>query len=324
MNEQEVQHTLDKEVTLPKGITGRNPVLAKELRTVMRQKRSRSVTTFYLIILAAITLLFYVTIISTNTVYPNPDIRRILGKIVFLAITIVEFMTVILIAPLFAADSITAERENKTLDLLQVTSLLPESIIKGKLFASITYILLLLLTGVPLKISAFLFGGITIAELMVSAVLLITSTIFLCSLSIWASVRLDRTSTAMGFAYAISSIVLLGFPILAYVIINLAPIPNDQGFFVALQSISRYLAPALQTVIIVVVWLLIASNPISTVVVNYNLFQNEGVQVLYDLSMYKIRLPLLAPWIVFVILYLTVSFLFYRSSVRKLAQSNKE
>ena len=300
-----------------------NPIFVKELRGIIRQRRSQSVLTFYLVILVVITFLLYVTIISANAVNPDPDVRRTLGKIIFLAITLVQLVAIMFVVPLFSSDSITSERENKSFDLLQITSLPIKSIVKGKLLAGIMYTLLLLMISMPLQGSAYLLGGLTSSEFIVSIALLIATTFFLCSLSIWASTRSWHTSSAMGLAYTIASIVLIGFPIMTYVIINLAPIPNDQDFFLALLSVSNNLDPALQAIFIVVIFLLISSNPISAATVSYNLFLDEGMRILYDLTAFKIPYPFLAPWITFVLFYFIVSGVFYRSAIRRIKQSNK-
>jgi len=132
-----------------------------------------------------------------------------------------------------------------------------------------------------------------------------------------------RTSSAMGLAYTITSIFLIGFPIMAYVIIKLASIPNDQDFFILLQSFTKNLDPNVQAIFIIVVWLLISSNPIAAAILSYNLFLDEGMQILYDLTAFKIPFPFLAPWIIFVLLYVVISWLFYRSAIRQIKQSNK-
>jgi hypothetical protein len=323
MNEQGSLHLPDKKSYRSRKSIRNHPIFTKELRGIIRRQRSRSVLTFYLCFLAVITLSLYVTIISANAVNPDPDVRRTLGKIIFLAITLTQLVAIMFVAPLFSADSVTSERENKTFDLFQITLLPIKSIVRGKLLAGVMFMLILLLSSLPLQSSAYLLGGLTASEFIVSTVLLIASTVFLCSLSIWASTRSMRTSSAMGLAYTIASIVLLGFPILAYVIIKLAPLPNDQDFFLLLASISKNLDPALQTILIVVVWFLISSNPISAAIVSYNLFLGEGMRIFYDLPAFKIPYPFLAPWITFVLLFLVVSWLFYRSSIKRIKQSNK-
>jgi len=323
MNEQETPSLSDKKSYQSRKMIRNNPIFAKELRGLIRRQHSRSVLTFYLVILAVITFLLYVTVISANAINPDPDVRRTLGKIIFLAITLAQLVTILFVAPLFSADSITSEQENNTFDLLQITSLPTKSIVRGKLLAGVMFTLLLILTSLPLQSSAYLLGGLTPLEFFISIVLLIVITIFLCSISVWASTRSRRTSSAMGLAYTIAGIFLFGFPILAYVIIKLTPFPYDQEFFISLQSISKNLDPIFQTFFIVVVWLLISSNPISAAIVSYNLYLGEGVSILYDLTASNSRFPFLAPWFAFVILYLFTSWLFYRFSIRRIKKSNK-
>ena len=323
MNEQDMHNAADVSKKRSRKLIRRYAIFAKEARGLIRQRRFRFVFTFYLFTLAVITLLLYVTIISANAVSPDPDVRRTLGKIIFLAIALAQFVAVIFIAPLFTVDSVTAERENNTFNLLRITPLYDHSIIRGKLLAGFVYSLFLLLISLPLQSSAYLLGGVTPAEFLVIILLLISTTLFLSSVSIWASTQVRRTSSAMGLAYMISSAILVGIPALAYVMIKLAPFPSDQAFFYTLHTLSKSLAPILQTTLIIVVWLLISTNPISTTIVSYNLFLDEGLRVVYDLSAYQIRVPFLAPWITFTLISLLTSWLFYRSAVRKIERSSK-
>jgi len=323
MSEQDMHLAADGTPRRPRRSIKRYAIFVKETRSLIGQGRSRFVFTFYLFTLAVIALLLYVTIVSANAVSPDPDVRRTLGKIIFLAIALAQFVAVLFIAPLFTADSVTAERENNTFDILQITSLHAHSIIRGKLLAGFVYSLLFLLISLPLQSSAYLLGGITPAEFLVIILLLISTTVFLCSVSIWASTRVRRTSSAMGLAYMISSAILVGLPTVVYVMMKLAPFPSDQAFFVTLHSLSKNLAPIPQTILIIVVWLLISTNPIFTAIVSYNLFLDEGLRVVYDLNAYQIRIPFLAPWITFTLISLLTSWLFYRSAVRKIKRSSK-
>lgn len=323
MNEQDIQQTQAENFRRLRLTPRGKPVFAKELRKWLHQQRIRSVFTFYLISLTFIAFLLYVVIVSSNAISPDPDVRRTLGKIIFPAILLTQLIAVLLVAPLSSADSITSERENKTFDLLQITLLSSGAIIREKLLAGIIFTLSLPLISLPLQSSAYLLGGITPMEYLVSVVLLISTTIFLCAVSVWASTRSIRTSSAMGLTHAITGIIILGLPILAYVIIELAPVSSDQGFFVTLQSISKNLDPILQIPFFIAIWLLIASNPILTATISYDLFQSEGVHVFYELPAFKLQFPLLAPWITFVLLYLGISWLLYRSSIRQMAKHNK-
>ncbi len=323
MNTQELQKSSKENRYRSMGISFGNPVFVKEFRALLRQQRSRAVITFFLISLAVIAFILYGTIISTNTISPDPDIRRTLGKIIFHAIVFLQLVAIVLFTPLFSSDSITSEKENKAIDLLRITLQSPASIITGKLFSGFIFILLLLFVSLPLKSGAYLLGGITISEYIISTVLLITTTLFLCSLSIWASSLSTRTSSAMGMTYIIAGIILLGFPALGYVIIKLAPIPDDQDLFMALQLILKGLDANPKILFSILVWIFIASNPITTAIVSYNLFQIEGLRILYSPSLFTINFPLLAPWVTFILLYLITIWFLYRSAIKQIAKRDK-
>ena len=323
MNEQGTLSLLKEESYRSRKPIRNNPIFVREMRGLIRQQRSCLVLTLYLVGLTVVTLLLYVTIISANASNPDPDVRRTLGKIIFLSITLMQLAVIIFIVPLFTADSITTEQENKTFDLLRSTSVPESSIVRGKLLTGILFTLLLLLISLPLQSCAVLLGGITSFEFLLTILILVTTTIFLCSVSIYATSRAQHTSSAIGLAYTIAGAVLLGFPILAYVMIKLAPFPGDQAAFDALSSISKGLDPIPRIILIIVVWLLISTNPISAAFVSYNLFLDEGVRVLYDPKAFQIRIPFLAPWIIFIILFLLISWLLYRASVRQIQRSNK-
>jgi len=323
MNAQEFQKPSKENQHQTTGILFGNPVFVKEFRALLRQQRSRTLITFYLVILAVITFILYATIISSNTISPDPDIRRTLGKFIFHAIVFVQIVAIMVITPLFSSDSITSEKENKSFDLLRITLQPPASIITGKFFSAIIFILLLLLVSTPLKSGAYLLGGITISEYLISTALLITTTLFVCSLSIWASSRSTRSSSAMGMTYIIASIIILGFPVLGYVIIKLAPIPDNQDLFIALQLISKGLDSTQYIFFIVLVWIFIASNPITTAIVSYNLFQNEGVHILYRPSSFAINFPLVSPWITFILWYLVIIWFLHRSAIKQIAKRDK-
>lgn len=321
MKEQDVRISAVENSRQPSGTVRGNPIFVREFRGLMRQRRAHYAVTLYLILLAVVAFLLYIAIMSANAASPDPDIRRTLGKIIFLAIISTQLITVILVVPLFSADAIASERENKTFDLLQITPLSASSIIIGKLFASIMFAMLLLLSSLPLQSSAYLLGGVTLAEFLVSAVLLLTTTIFLCSLSVWASARSKQSSSAIGLSNVIASAILLVLPAMLYVMMKIAPVPNDQGVLAAIQTLSKSFDPFFQTVFFFVVWFLVASNPVTTAIASYILFQSEGVQILYDLTAFQI--PLLAPWIAFVVLYLIASWILYRTSVRQIAKKDR-
>ena len=139
MNQPDVHLPVGRGDDRPGRLIRGNPILVKEIRALFRQKRSWSILTFCLVAVGGITLLLYVSMLATNAVAPDPDIRRKLGRAIFYAITLFQFIAISLVAPPFTADTITSEQEENTLDLLRTTAVSAGSIIRGKLLAGEVY-----------------------------------------------------------------------------------------------------------------------------------------------------------------------------------------
>ena len=179
--------------------------------------------------------------------------------------------------------------------------------------------MLFILVSFPLQSAAYLLSGMTPIEFLASVVLLVTTTVFVCSMSVWASTRFGRTSSAVGLAQLISGVLLLGFPILVYVIIRLSPVSGEQGFFELLSTISKNLDHPFQIIVIIAVWFFVSSNPISAAVVSYMLLLDEGVHGWYNLEpFYHIPFSSLAPWILYALTYGFFSWFLYLLAVRRI------
>ena len=76
-------------------------------------------------------------------------------------------------APTFAAGSITGEKERKTYELLLASPLRPATILVGKLLSSLSYLVILILSSLPLMILCYLLGGLLLSEIARSYLVLI-------------------------------------------------------------------------------------------------------------------------------------------------------
>src|SRR5438132_3391305 len=72
------------------------------------------------------------------------------GQALFLSLVIFQMVLLAFITPALTAGAISSERERQTIDLLFVTKLPSFSILWGKLLASMSFVLLLLLLSVPI------------------------------------------------------------------------------------------------------------------------------------------------------------------------------
>ncbi|HEV3164326.1 MAG TPA: ABC transporter permease subunit, partial [Isosphaeraceae bacterium] len=114
-----------------------------------------------------------------------------------------QFFLVALVAPTFAAGSITGEKERKTYEMLLASPLEPATILIGKLLSSLTYLVLLILSSLPLMILCFLLGGILLSEIARAYLVMILAAGTFGLLSVACSSYFRRTSSALVVSYLI-------------------------------------------------------------------------------------------------------------------------
>ncbi len=206
------------------------------------------------------------------------------------------------IAPAFTAGAITGERERQTYDLLQTTLLATPSFVIGKLESALGYILLLLLSGIPLQSIAFLFGGVTEAELALSFVILMVTAVALGTVGIYFSAAMPRTLVASIRAYSVILGVMFVAPVLLSAVLDIL---NNLLFMRAGSALS----PVMETIVRYIDLLLTSINPIAAGLSSQDLLVNQRVLGLwsYTLRSDGSTIPLVSPWISFTIVYLAVS-----------------
>ena len=293
-----------------------NPVMLKELRGRMRGVRAAVVMTVYLGLMSGFMVLLYLISTTANRV-AGTAVTGDLGRILFVGVVGIELMLIIFIAPAFTAGAITGERERKTYDLLQVTLLPQPSFVMGKLESALSYIVLLLLAAIPLQSIAFLFGGVSETEVLLAFVMLAVTAIALGSLGMFFSSVAQRTLTASVRSYTVALAVTFGLPLLLSVFL---------GYYSgALTGSGTGIddSPVLETILIYTGLILASLNPVATSLFSQFMlieYQEIGFWTA-TLSSDGSKIPLVAPWITFTIIYLSVSAILIVLSVRRMRRS---
>jgi ABC-2 type transport system permease protein len=286
-----------------------NPVLIKELRGRMRGARAFVLLTMYLLILSGVALLFYAAI--TSIASSDLNSAREIGKSLFRLIVGVALIEVCLITPVLTAGSISGERERQTYDLLVTSLLSPWQIIWGKLAAALSFAMLLILSIVPLMSLAFLFGGVSLAEVLIVLAGLITTAVFYATIGLFWSAALRSTLGATSLALGSVIMMLLGIPFIALVFtlilgLDLSPDWLNSAAFVYISSAFLYIHPFLALQMTDDLQLntgrgpFYSSSPIGTALTNSS----------------NIYVP--SPWIIYVVLALIFSAILLLLSVRML------
>lgn len=196
-----------------------NPILVKELRSRMRGARAFVLMTIYLVVLSVVTLLLYSALASSS----GNDINagRLVGKSLFLTVAAVALVEVCLITPSLTAGAIAGERERQSYDLLISSLLTPWQIVWGKLASALAFAMLLILAVVPIMSLAFLFGGVSLAEMLIALIGLIVTAITYATLGLTWSAIMRGSLGATSFSIGSVLIWLLGHPFLIVIFLLL-------------------------------------------------------------------------------------------------------
>ncbi len=136
----------------------------------------------------------------------SPDVAQQLFNLFFLG----QFFLVTLVAPTFAAGSITGEKERKTYEMLLASPLDPVTILIGKLLSSLAYLVLLIISTLPLMILCFLLGGILLSEIVRAYLILILAAGTFGLISVACSSYFGRTSSALVVSYLVTLPLAIG------------------------------------------------------------------------------------------------------------------
>jgi ABC-2 type transport system permease protein len=279
-----------------------NPVMLKELRGRMRGMRAFVVMTVYLGLMSGFATLLYLLYTTGMRTSASAAAGEI-GRVLFMGIVGIELLLIIFIAPAFTAGAITGERERQTYDLLRTTLLASPSFVIGKLESALGYILLLLLAAIPLQSIAFLFGGVSETEIILSFIILAVSAVALGTVGIYFSSVMQRTLTASVRAYTVTLVATFAVPLVVGLIISIL----TTALYGAGANSGN--SPVLEAFLNYVQLLLTSMNPVSTALTTQELLINRQVMGFWTqtLTSNGSTIPMVSPWISFTILYLTAS-----------------
>jgi ABC-2 type transport system permease protein len=198
-----------------------NPIVAKEFRTRMRTWRSPFAITLYIVLLGGIGWAIFTAMTLTATSQFGGSSTNY-GLELFTFLILFQVALLAFITPALTAGAISGERERQTIDLLFVTPIRPFSIIWGKLLASLSFVVLLLVISVPIFSLVFLFGGIELDQMLYSFAVTAMTALTLGFIGVAFSTLFRRTLVATVAAYGGAFVLLAGcylygflFPVVA-------------------------------------------------------------------------------------------------------------
>jgi ABC-2 type transport system permease protein len=185
-----------------------NPVFAKELRMFERSIKISWIIFIYNLILAIVTLAIFYDMLNTSKFTGSVEYGNMIQ--IYIIIAYIQFAMLILIIPGLTAGAISGERERQTLNILLATQMKPWQIIIGKLQSSLSVVLLLSITSIPIVSIVFVFGGIKLIDLALLIILLVVEAIFIGTIGLLFSAAFKKSTTATVLTYATLLFMFLG------------------------------------------------------------------------------------------------------------------
>jgi ABC-2 type transport system permease protein len=185
-----------------------NPVFEKELRMFERSIKISWVIFIYNIVLAIVALAIFYDMLHTSRFTGSVEYTNMIQ--IYIIMAYIQFGMLILIIPGLTAGAISGERERQTLDILLSTQMKPWQIIVGKLESSLSIVLLLSITSLPIVSIVFVFGGIKLIDLAVLIILLVVEAIFIGTIGLLFSSLFKKTTTSTVLTYATLLFIFLG------------------------------------------------------------------------------------------------------------------
>ena len=177
-----------------------NPIYERENRVSTRSlKLSMAILIFNFIVAA-------VTLIEMNEVVDYARKTSIIDYTSFLQIfKIIIFLPAILlifVAPSFISGSISDERQRGTLEILLTTKMTARSIVFGKFLSLFASIMLILVSQLPIMAILFLYGGISVLDIIKLVINFVVFVILIISMGIFCSSIVVKTSVATALVYS--------------------------------------------------------------------------------------------------------------------------
>lgn len=302
-----------------------NPIIVNELRSRMRGARAYWILAGYLFLLSALALIIYMVIYEQTqnygqNYYYGGGFQQMLqasanmGKAIFYGTALLLLFIVSLLGPAFTAGSIAGERDHQTLDLLTITTLKPRAIVLGKLNAVLVFMGLLILAMLPFQSMAYFFGGVAFSEILLSILVLALTTLLFCSVGLFVSSFSRSVTIANMINYAVVVPLLLGVPFLAIVFsifssgLFLGPSLSDPPFILA--AILSY-----------IFLFFLSINPLTMAITSEMFIQETGHYFFSVENFFNHNIPIVAPWLIYVIFCAGVSFILISATIARLGRT---
>lgn len=185
-----------------------NPVYKQETKVSARSFRFPLVIFLFNCILALVALLDMYSMITQVKRTAEIQYSSFLSLYIFVAT--VEFTLLLFLVPAISAGTISGERERQTLDLMLTTSMSPTDIVLGKLLASLSTVLLLIVSSFPIIALVFIYGGVMVKDIALLLLCYGMTALLTGSIGIFCSSSFKKTTIATVVSYCLTAALVIG------------------------------------------------------------------------------------------------------------------
>ena len=189
-----------------------NPVMQRELLVNLRMGRAFILLLVYQVLLGAVVYFAWPQDAQLDLTEGSSSRQQAKGLVDLFFVG--QYVLASMMAPSFAAGTITGEKERKTYEMLLASPLKPTAIILGKLVASLTHLAVLIFASLPIVMLCLPLGGAQVYEVLAAYVALIVSVISFGMISVACSAYFQRTSASLVVSY----LIILPFAILGAIV----------------------------------------------------------------------------------------------------------
>lgn len=176
-----------------------NPVLKNESKLATRSIKFTLVLLFYVGFLSLISLVIFKSSVINSDYSAGLNLQSV--PEIYAELAIIQAILLLFIVPALVSTAICGEREKQTLDVLLSTRMTPLSIVLGKLYASVSRVILLIICSIPVYSLTLLIGGIDLKNILLLNLFFIITTIFVGALGVFIStvIKTSRASTVVTY-----------------------------------------------------------------------------------------------------------------------------
>lgn len=190
-------------------LTFDNPVLLKELRIGLRERRIFVVQIGFLLILGSTCLLALASMLSNN----DPQSLPQHGAEYFEMLFWVQLLLLLLVTPGLTCGSLSGERERHSLDMVMASRLTTGELAAGKLGFAMYYVVLLLSSSLPMASVVFFLGGVSPMQAVRAYFELGCWALLSSQIGLFYSARETRSNYATSQSYLLIILSMIGlFP----------------------------------------------------------------------------------------------------------------